>query len=141
MSPQELRDELLTALVAGHETTASQLAWAFERLTREPAVVERLEAEIDAGESDEYLTATVHEVNRLTPTIVEVVLRAPAASRAFQPGQFYRLQNYEANAVRVGHESWVMSHELDPMTQAVLDQSLIDKLSAIVHVHRPQGEG
>ena len=36
MSPQELRDALATALTAGHETTASQLAWAFARLTREP---------------------------------------------------------------------------------------------------------
>ncbi len=42
MSARELRDELMTALVAGHETTASQLAWAFERLAREPRVVERL---------------------------------------------------------------------------------------------------
>jgi NADPH-dependent glutamate synthase beta subunit-like oxidoreductase/NAD(P)H-flavin reductase len=48
------------------------------------------------------LTATVHAVNRLTPTIVEVVLRAPAAARAFRPGQFYRLQNYEMLAARVG---------------------------------------
>ena len=39
MSDQELRDELMTLLVAGHETTASTLAWAFERLTREPAVL------------------------------------------------------------------------------------------------------
>jgi NADPH-dependent glutamate synthase beta subunit-like oxidoreductase/NAD(P)H-flavin reductase len=44
------------------------------------------------------LTATVHAVNRLTPNIVEVVLRAPAAARAFHPGQFYRLQNYEMQA-------------------------------------------
>jgi cytochrome P450 len=69
MSPQELRDELLTALVAGHETTASQLAWAFERLAREPAVTARLSAELDAGESDEYLTATVHEILRLRPVL------------------------------------------------------------------------
>jgi NADPH-dependent glutamate synthase beta subunit-like oxidoreductase/NAD(P)H-flavin reductase len=41
------------------------------------------------------LRATVHAVNRLTPTIVEVVVRAPMAARAFKPGQFYRLQNYE----------------------------------------------
>jgi NADPH-dependent glutamate synthase beta subunit-like oxidoreductase/NAD(P)H-flavin reductase len=47
------------------------------------------------------LTARVHAVNRLTPTIVEVVLRAPAAARAFRPGQFYRLQNYEMHAPRV----------------------------------------
>jgi len=44
------------------------------------------------------LRATVHEVNRLTPMIVEVVLRAPLAARRFQPGQFYRLQNFESTA-------------------------------------------
>jgi cytochrome P450 len=69
MSPQELRDELVTALVAGHETTASQLAWAFERLSRHPEVVSRLTAEIDAGEGDEYLTATVNEILRLRPVL------------------------------------------------------------------------
>jgi hypothetical protein len=69
MTPQELRDELMTALVAGHETTASELAWAFERLAREPRVADELTAEIDAGESDEYLTATVHEILRLRPVV------------------------------------------------------------------------
>jgi NADPH-dependent glutamate synthase beta subunit-like oxidoreductase/NAD(P)H-flavin reductase len=44
--------------------------------------------------------ATVDRVERLTPNIVEVVVRAPMAARAFRPGQFYRLQNYEANARR-----------------------------------------
>src|SRR5258706_7953137 len=47
--------------------------------------------------SDE-LSATVHEVGRLTPTIVEVVVRAPLAAQKFLPGQFYRLQNFEALA-------------------------------------------
>jgi len=47
------------------------------------------------------LVARVHTVNRLTPTIVEVVVHAPAAARAFQPGQFYRLQNYEVIAPRL----------------------------------------
>jgi NADPH-dependent glutamate synthase beta subunit-like oxidoreductase/NAD(P)H-flavin reductase len=47
------------------------------------------------------LLATVHEVVRLTPNIVEVVVRAPAAARRFQPGQFYRLQNYERYAAHV----------------------------------------
>ena len=51
------------------------------------------------------LSATVHAVHRLTPTIIEVVLRAPAAARAFQPGQFYRLQNYEMLAPRVSEAS------------------------------------
>ena len=69
MSPQELRDELVTALVAGHETTASQLAWAFEALSRHPEVAARLTAEIDAGETDEYLTATVNEILRLKPVL------------------------------------------------------------------------
>jgi cytochrome P450 len=69
MSPQELRDELVTLLVAGHETTASTLAWAFERLAREPAVRERLVAEIEAGEGDEYLTATIQETLRRRPVL------------------------------------------------------------------------
>jgi NADPH-dependent glutamate synthase beta subunit-like oxidoreductase/NAD(P)H-flavin reductase len=58
-------------------------------------------AELIARCRDE-LVPTVHAVNRLTPTIVEVVLRAPAAARAFRPGQFYRLQNYEMHAARLG---------------------------------------
>jgi NAD(P)H-flavin reductase len=47
------------------------------------------------------LTARVHAVHRLTPTIVEVVIHAPAAARAFRPGQFYRLQNFEMLAPRL----------------------------------------
>jgi NADPH-dependent glutamate synthase beta subunit-like oxidoreductase/NAD(P)H-flavin reductase len=57
---------------------------------------------------DDELGATVHEVRRLTPTIVEVVVRAKAAARRFQPGQFYRLQNYESLAARVGDTKLVM---------------------------------
>jgi NADPH-dependent glutamate synthase beta subunit-like oxidoreductase/NAD(P)H-flavin reductase len=47
------------------------------------------------------LRAVVHEVRRLTPRIVEVVLRAPVAARRFNPGQFYRMQNFEAFAMRL----------------------------------------
>ncbi|MCA1829513.1 MAG: FAD-dependent oxidoreductase [Myxococcales bacterium] len=50
---------------------------------------------------DDELLALVHEVKRLTPTIVEVVVRAPAAARGFHPGQFYRLQNFESLASEV----------------------------------------
>ncbi|MSO90371.1 MAG: pyridine nucleotide-disulfide oxidoreductase [Acetobacteraceae bacterium] len=50
------------------------------------------------------LVPRVHAVHRLTPTIVEVVVRAPAAARAFRPGQFYRLQNFEMRAPRVREE-------------------------------------
>ena len=56
------------------------------------ALVERLDAE---------LLAVVEDVVRLTPTIVEVIVKAPAAARHFHPGQFYRLQNFEALASRV----------------------------------------
>jgi cytochrome P450 len=69
MSPQEIRDELMTLLVAGHETTASALAWGFERLTREPAVLARLVEEIDAGDEDAYLTATIQETLRRRPVL------------------------------------------------------------------------
>lgn len=69
MSPQELRDELMTLLVAGHETTASELAWAFERLARSPAVLARLVEEIDGDDGDAYLTATVQETLRRRPVL------------------------------------------------------------------------
>jgi len=54
------------------------------------------------------LRPVVHEVRRLTPTIVEVVLRAPAAARRFRPGQFYRLQNFEALAPRTADTTLAM---------------------------------
>jgi len=69
MSDGELRDELMTALVAGHETTASQLAWALERLAREPGVVARLVAELDEGAGDAYMSATITEILRLRPVL------------------------------------------------------------------------
>ncbi len=67
MSPVELRDELMTLLVAGHETTASELAWGFERLARTPAVSARLVEAIDSGDDDASLTATVQETLRHRP--------------------------------------------------------------------------
>ncbi|HET7589198.1 MAG TPA: cytochrome P450 [Solirubrobacterales bacterium] len=72
MSDAEIRDELLTLLVAGHETTATALSWAMERLCRHPEKLERLRAEVGAGE-DAYLTATIQETLRLRPVIVVVV--------------------------------------------------------------------
>jgi cytochrome P450 len=69
MSEQELRDELMTLLVAGHETTASALAWAFERLLRHPDVLGELVDEIDAGADDAYLTATIQETLRRRPVL------------------------------------------------------------------------
>jgi cytochrome P450 len=74
MSEAEMRDELLTLLVAGHETTANALSWAVERLVRHPEKLERLRAEVLAGE-DAYLTATIQETLRLRPVIVIVARR------------------------------------------------------------------
>jgi cytochrome P450 len=71
MSDSELRDELLTVIGAGHETTATALAWAMERLLRTPRVLARLRESIAAGE-DEYLEATVRETLRARPVIIDV---------------------------------------------------------------------
>ncbi|HEV8436025.1 MAG TPA: FAD-dependent oxidoreductase, partial [Thermoanaerobaculia bacterium] len=57
---------------------------------------------------DDGLIARVHEVNRLTPTIVEVVVRAPFAAQHFEPGQFFRLQNFETHARSAGDTKLVM---------------------------------
>jgi cytochrome P450 len=77
MSEQEIRDELLTLLVAGHETTASTLAWAFERLAHDPQVLARLVEEIDAGD-DAYVTATIQETLRIRPVLPNVAPRLVA---------------------------------------------------------------
>jgi cytochrome P450 family 135 len=79
MTDQELRDELVTLLLAGHETTATAVAWAIERLVRHPAKLARLVAEIDAGEGDEYMQAVISETLRVRPVVPMVVrvLQAP----------------------------------------------------------------
>jgi cytochrome P450 len=71
MSDRELRDELVTLLVAGHETTATALAWAFELLLHAPWVLRRLRAELAQGK-DAYLEAVVKETLRLRPVIMGV---------------------------------------------------------------------
>jgi cytochrome P450 family 135 len=75
MSDDELRDELVTLLLAGHETTATSVAWAIERLVRHPTQLERLVAEIDATPGGcEYMTAVVNETLRVRP-VVPIVAR------------------------------------------------------------------
>jgi len=69
MTDVELRDELMTLLTAGHETTATALSWAVERLTRTPAAMERLESDLD---DDAYLDAVVRETLRLRPVITDI---------------------------------------------------------------------
>jgi cytochrome P450 len=69
MSDRELRDQLVTLLLAGHETTATALAWTFDLLLRHPATLARLTAEVDAGDGDEYMRAVVSESLRLRPVV------------------------------------------------------------------------
>jgi len=75
MTQQELRDELMTLLVAGHETTASTLAWICARLPRHPEVLGQLTAELDSGDGDAYLTATIQESMRRRPVLPNVAPR------------------------------------------------------------------
>jgi cytochrome P450 len=81
----ELRDQVVTLLAAGHETTAGSLAWALERLARHPAVLARLREGDDA-----YLEATVKEVLRLRPVLSitprKVLEPFTAGAHALPPG-------------------------------------------------------
>jgi cytochrome P450 len=79
LSDEELLDQIITLLLAGHETTTTGLAWAFERLVRHPEALERLRRELAAGD-DAYLDAVVNETLRVRPVIDGVwrKLRAPA---------------------------------------------------------------
>lgn len=69
MSDAELRDQLMTLLLAGHETTATALAWAFELLFRRPDALERLRDEVRGGQQSEYLDAVIEETLRLRPVV------------------------------------------------------------------------
>ena len=86
LTDQELRDELLTLVLAGHETTANSLAWGFERLLRHPAAYERIR---DVARSDEdpdgYLEATIHEAMRARPVIPIIGRRV---TRRWQLGEY-----------------------------------------------------
>ncbi len=76
--------------------------------------------ELTARLNDE-LRAVVHDVVRLTPNIVEVIVRAPLAARSFEPGQFYRLQNFESLAPRV--EGTTLAMEGLALTGAAVDRA------------------
>jgi cytochrome P450 len=76
LSDEEVRDELMTLVLAGHETTATALAWAFERLARHPRVVARLRED---GDATAYLDAVIRETLRIRPIVIGAarVLHAP----------------------------------------------------------------
>ena len=78
MTDRELRDQLMTLLAAGHETTATALSWALERLTRHPAVLDKAVRAARTGD-DEYLDAVAKEILRIRPVVFDVgrVLKQP----------------------------------------------------------------
>jgi cytochrome P450 len=80
MSDAALRDELVTVVGAGHETTATALTWAIERLLRHPAVLDRLRASLRAGETD-YLDAVIKETLRVRPVVADVARKLTAPTR------------------------------------------------------------
>jgi cytochrome P450 len=75
LTDQELRDELMSLVLAGHETTANSLAWTFERLLRTPPAYDRLRELVrgEAGDGAAYVEATVYEAMRNRPVIPMIV--------------------------------------------------------------------
>jgi NADPH-dependent glutamate synthase beta subunit-like oxidoreductase/NAD(P)H-flavin reductase len=119
-------------------------------------VVSRMLAKLDKSQPapaalleqlDDQLRPVVHDVVRLTPNIVEVIVRAPIAARAFKPGQFYRLQNYEALAPRtrdtvLGMEGLALTgasvdHEQGLLSTIVLEMGGSSDLCALLKKGEP----
>jgi cytochrome P450 len=88
LSDRELRDQLMTLLVAGHDTTATALSWALERLTRHPAILDKAVKAADTGDAagDEYLDAVAKETLRIRPVVFDVgrVLQKPVELAGYQ---------------------------------------------------------
>jgi cytochrome P450 len=91
MPDRNIRDNLMSMIVAGHETTTGELTWAFQLLAHNPDVQDRLIEEIDNGRGDEYLTATVQETLRHKPVFLfaiprKVVQPVEIGGWAYRPG-------------------------------------------------------
>ncbi|HEX3535941.1 MAG TPA: FAD-dependent oxidoreductase, partial [Stellaceae bacterium] len=124
----------------GYPVVSRMLA---RRAPVEPAA-EALKARLD-----DELRARVERVERLTPKIVEVVVKAPMAARAFQPGQFYRLQNYETNSARIDGTTLAMEglaltgawidRDQGLLSTIVLEMGGSSDLCALLHPGEPVG--
>ena len=96
MTRAEIADELITLLAAGHETTATTLAWAVERLQRHPQLLERLNADLDTG-SEELLHATILEVQRTRPVVDQTFRQVKAPTLQIGPWTFPQGQTIVAS--------------------------------------------
>ncbi|MBA3808523.1 MAG: cytochrome P450 [Solirubrobacterales bacterium] len=90
MTDREIRDNLMSMILAGHETTTGELAWAFQLLAHHQPVQDKLLEEIDAGTDEEYLTATVNETMRRRPVFLfviprEVIAPVEIGGRTYRP--------------------------------------------------------
>jgi cytochrome P450 len=96
MTRAEIADELITLLAAGHETTATTLAWAVERLQRHPQLLDRLNADLDNG-SEEVLHATILEVQRTRPVVDNTFRQVKAPTLQIGPWTFPQGQTIVAS--------------------------------------------
>jgi len=120
MTDLELRDELMTLLVAGHETTGTALAWTFDLLLHNPGALERLRAEVEAATSDEYLDAVIKESLRIRPVV-------PGVSRKLS--RPWMLDGYELPVgTRVSPNIWLTHHNPDvyPEPERFLPERFLD---------------
>lgn len=120
MTRAELGDELLALLAAGHETTASTLAWAFERISRHPAVLDRLVAEADTDDNT-YRQATILEVQRAR-TVIDFSGRHVAVPM-YQLGEYTLPQGY---SIIVGLDQLHENPEVFPHPERFDPQRFID---------------
>lgn len=86
LTERQLRDQLVTLMIQGHSSTATALAWAIERLTRHPQVMERLREEAESNGGEEYLDAVVKETLRARPPLP--IAGAREVSRPFRLGEY-----------------------------------------------------
>ena len=121
MSRQDISDELVALLSAGHETTASTLAWAFERLRRHPEIAAALTSEAD-GDDNELRQATILEVQRAR-TVIDFAGRTVAAAE-FQLGE-YRVPH--------GHSIMISIRQLHANPEAFPDPDRFDPYRFISH--------
>jgi len=136
MTAKELRDNLVSVIIAGHETTASTVAWAMQLLGHNPRVQDRLAAELNDGQSDEYLRATVNEVLRHRPVFLFAAPRA--VSQPIEIGPW----TYRPPAQLLGC-IYLMHHDptLFPEPHSFQPERFLDSPSHAANVWLPWGGG